>query len=77
MSEKKPESIEERARFAAKSVMEGSAVMLTDDSIKAMAEFIHGPKLTLPGPEVGSCPICCAPAGKCVASIHGYTPKKA
>ncbi len=70
------EPLEERARFAAKHVMEGAAVSVSIDGIKAMAEFINGPKISVSGPEVGSCPICGAPPGKCVASVHGYEPKK-
>lgn len=70
------ETIEQKARFAAKSLIEGGSVMLSDESIRAMAEFINGPSttqgLTVP---VGSCPICCELPGQCIKSLHGYESK--
>lgn len=65
-------NLDETARFAAKYVMEGSAVTLSKEGIRAMAEFIHGPHFKVQGPETGSCPICGGLPGKCLKNIHGF-----
>lgn len=82
------QTLEERAKRAAAYVMaDPKTVTVSNDGIRAMAEFIHGPaaaRSVSPLDEaggsptdrldltIGSCPICFAPAGQCIAERHGY-----
>lgn len=64
-------TLEQRARFAARSLVEGHCNMLSEAAVLDMATFINGPKAEATAAlPLGWCDICHMPPGKCDKGTH-------